>query len=153
MGNEILELLNDGAAVKILVTADETGAPHPVVKDSLRFEDGKIIYFEFCEASRSNRNMTNALWFDKKAVILLFVSDKRSFNITAKPARCVVNTKLFQRYYEEAREKYGFDLSSAWILEPLEITEHSLGFRVEQESRARSYFNHLDRLAGKEVTA
>lgn len=50
MGNEVLntqevlELLNTDSSVKILVTLDETGLPHPVVKSSLQRDGKHIIY-------------------------------------------------------------------------------------------------------------
>jgi hypothetical protein len=146
MGNEILEILNDGESVKILCCIDDEGAPHPVVKDSLQSDGENILYFEFLESSKTNRYMTRALWFDKKVSVLLLTPDKKSFLITAKPLRAVVSGKYFEDFYRQADEKYGLDLSTVWILKPESITEQTLQKRVKEEAAARPYFVHLDRL-------
>jgi hypothetical protein len=92
--------------------------------------------------------MTKSLWFDKPVSILLVTPDEKSWKITALPVRSIVNGKIFQTYYELAREKYGgFDLSTVWILKPLKIIEETLRERAAEESKNRSYFLHLDRLA------
>jgi hypothetical protein len=152
MGNEILEqakkLLNNEESVKILVTFGEEGAPHPVVKSSLRSEGDSIVYTEFIESSLTNRSMTRSLWFDKTVAILVLGPDGTSYRITALPVRAIVSGKTFQRYYEEARKKYGdFDLATVWVLKPLEIHEQTLRTKAAEESKNRPYFLHLDRLA------
>jgi hypothetical protein len=154
MGNEILttdvlRCLDDERTIKVVVTSDDDGVPHPAVKESLRAEDGNLVYLDFIESSRANRHMTAALWFDKKVSVLILSADGRSFKITARPLRAVVNTKRFEGYYREAKEKYDLDLAAAWVLQPLEVSEGTLRKRVEEEARHRAYFNHLDRLAGK----
>ncbi|MDR2099916.1 MAG: hypothetical protein LBP40_03685 [Campylobacteraceae bacterium] len=148
MAHEILELLNDPQSVKILVSVDDEGLPHPVVKESLRNENDNIVYTEFLESSNTNRFLTKALWFEKKVVILLLTRQNRSFKIVAKPVRAIVSGKAFQKYYEEVQNRFkDFDLSTVWILKPLEISEQTLQKRLDEETRARSYFLHLDRLA------
>ncbi|MDR2632011.1 MAG: hypothetical protein LBC51_00100 [Treponema sp.] len=146
--HEVLELLNAEGSVKILVTLDEAGLPHPAVKSSLQSDGEHIIYLEFLESSRTNRYMIRSLWFDRMVSILVLSADERSYKITALPVRAIVNGKLFQRYYELAREKYGSpDLSTAWVLKPATVIEETLEKRTAEESKNRSYFLHLDRLA------
>jgi len=148
MANEILELLNDEKSVKVLVNVDDEGLPHPVVKESLRSENGNIIYTEFLESSNTNRFLTKAIWFNKKISILLLARDGRNFKITAQPVKAIVSGKIFQKYYEEVQNRYkNLDLSTVWVFKPLEITEQTLLKRVEEENRKRPYFLHLDRLA------
>lgn len=147
MGNEVLALLNDSECVKILCCVDEDGTPRSSVKDSLRSAGENILYFEFIESSKTNRCMTRALWFDKKVSVLLLTPDKKSFLITARPARVLVSGKDFQAFYHEVSKKYGgLDLSAVWILKPEKITEQTLQKRIEQEAAERPYFVHLDRL-------
>lgn len=148
MGNEILNRLNEKESVKILVTVDENNLPHPVVKESLHSDGDQIIYTELIESSRTNRFMTKSLWFDTPVSILLLTNDEKSFLITAQPHRAIVSGKEFQKYYEAVQKEHtGFDLSTVWILKPLEIKEQSLHVRVEEENEKRPYFLHLDRLA------
>ncbi|GBU25960.1 hypothetical protein R83H12_02629 [Fibrobacteria bacterium R8-3-H12] len=154
MGNEVLNLLNNGDTVKILVTVDDKGTPHPVVKNSLRNEGNAITYVEFLESSRTNRYMTKSLWFNKSVSILILTPDEKSWEITALPVRAIVNGKNFQRYYEEAQKKYnGLDIATVWVLQPLEIREGTLQKRVDEESQNRPYFLHLDRLAKNALEA
>jgi monomeric isocitrate dehydrogenase len=148
MAHEILELLNDPKSVKILVSVDDEGLAHPVVKESLRSENDDIVYTEFLESSNTNRFLTKALWFDKRVVILLITHNKRNFKITVKPVKAIVSGKVFQKYYEEVQNKFkDFDLSTVWVFKPLEISEQTLQKRVDEETRERPYFLHLDRLA------
>ena len=152
MGHEILtgdllRCLDDERTIKIVVASDDDGVPHPVVKESLRAEGGDLVYLDFIESSRSNRHMTAALWFDRKVSVLVLGPDGRSFRITARPRRAVTSTRRFDGYYREAKEKYGFDLAAAWVLEPLEISEGTLRKRIEEETLRRPYFKHLDRLS------
>jgi hypothetical protein len=149
MGDEVLELLNAAGSVKILVTTGDDGLPHPVVKSSLRGEGGNIVYFEFLESSLTNRYMTRALWFDASVGILILTPDERSFTLHARPVRAVVSGKDFQRYYEEAQERWGFDLAAVWVLRPGFARETTLRARIAEEAKARPYFVHLDRLAKK----
>lgn len=154
MGNEILNLLNSEDTVKILVTVDDRGTPHPAIKNSLRSEGDSIIYMEFLESSRTNRYMTKSLWFNRAVSILVLTHDEKSWKITAMPVRAIISGKIFQRYYEEAGKKYGgLDLSTVWILRPLEIVEETLHRRAEEESQKHSHFLHLDKLAKNEAEA
>lgn len=148
MGNEILNRINEKESVKILVTVDENNLPHPVVKDSLHSDGEHIIYTEYIESSKTNRYMTKSLWFDKPVSILILTNDEKSYTITAQPHRAIVNGKEFQKYYETVQKQYSdFDLSTVWVLKPLEIIEQSLRKRVDEENIKRPYFLHLDRLA------
>ena len=144
---EVLRYLDDERTIRIVATSDDEGVPHPTVKESLRAEDDHLVYLDFIESSLANRYMTKALWFGGKASVLILTADRRSFKIRVRPYRAVISTKRFETYYREAREKYGLDLAAAWILEPLEMSEETLGKRVAEEARRRSYFKHLDRLA------
>jgi hypothetical protein len=147
MGNEVLALLNSAGSVKIVCGIDGDGLPHPAVKDSLRSDGENILYFEYIESSETNRCMTRALWFDKKVAVLVVTPAKQSFLIKARPVRALVSGKEFQAFYREARlAEGGPDLSTVWILKPEEIIEQTPQKRLEEESAARPYFIHLDRL-------
>jgi hypothetical protein len=147
LSDDVLRCLDDERTIKVVVASDDDGVPHPVVKGSLRAEGGDLVYLDFIESSRANRHMTAALWFDRKVSVLILGADGRSFRITARPLRAVTSTRRFGEYYREAKEKYGQDLATAWILRPLETSEGTLQKRVEEEARRRPYFKHLDNLA------
>ncbi|MDR1710110.1 MAG: hypothetical protein LBS70_10375 [Candidatus Accumulibacter sp.] len=154
MGNEILDFLNDEKSVKVLVTLDENGLPHPAVKSSLRHSNGEIVYLEYIESSRSNRHMTRSLWHDKDVVILAAAPGERSLLIVARPARVLVCGKEFQRHYDGVQKERGdFDLAAVWILKPVAVREQSLAVRVAEEAARRPHFAHLDRLAKARETS
>jgi hypothetical protein len=150
MGNEALNFLDEPGVIKILVTSDAAGAPHAAVKQSLRHEDGSVVYWEFFEQSAANRNMTAALWHDRPVSILLIASGERSFVITAKARYAFVGGRIFRRHYELARKQYGnVDLACVWFLQPTGAEEHTLAIRLREENRLHPYFSHLDRLAAR----
>ncbi|MDR2151371.1 MAG: hypothetical protein LBO72_00995 [Helicobacteraceae bacterium] len=157
MGNEaidraVLERLNEKDAIKALVTIDENGAPHPVVKGSIEFDGEKIVLLEILESSLTNRNLTRAIWFDKPVALLLITNDRKTYKISLKVTRSVVSGKLFETYYKKAQEKYGdVDVAAAWFFEPIALRDESIKTRIKEERERRPYFNHLDRLAKKEI--
>jgi hypothetical protein len=146
----ILERLNEVDALKVLVTLDEHGAPHPTPKGSIRWDGERIVLWEILESSHTNRNLTRSIWFDKPVAILLVTADKKACKIAARPARNLTAGKEFTRHYEEAERRYGLGIAAVWLFEPLEITDQSAGTRIAQERAARPYFTHLDQLAKKD---
>jgi hypothetical protein len=157
MGNEaidlsVLERLNEKESTKVLVTIDENGAPHPVVKGSIEWDGEKIVLLEILESSLTNRNLTRAIWFEKPVTLLLIAADRKTYKIALKVTRSVNNGKLFTHYYEKAQAKYGdIDIAAAWFFEPISIRDESIKTRLKEERENRPYFDHLDRLAKKET--
>jgi hypothetical protein len=150
LNQAVLERLNEADALKILVTLDENGAPHPTPKGSIRWDGERIVSWEILESSRTNRNLTRSIWFDKPVAILLVTADKQSYKITAKTARNIVAGKEFTRHYEEAEQRRGRGIAGVWLFEPVEITDQSAKTRIAEEQVAHPYFAHLDQLAKKD---
>jgi hypothetical protein len=146
----VLERLNELDALKVLVTLDEHGAPHPTPKGSLRWDGERIVSWEILESSHTNRNLTRSIWFDKPVAILLVTADKQAYKIAVKPVRNLTSGKDFTRHYEEAEERRGLGIAAVWLFEPVEITDQSAKTRIAEEHAARPYFTHLDRLAKKD---
>jgi hypothetical protein len=148
LGENVMNLLNDELTVKVLTTVDSSGAPHSVVKNSLRSDDGgNIVYLELVESSRTNSNMTGSLWFGRQVSILLAGKDGQSVQIKGRPYKCVVAGPIFEDHYREAREKLGdVDLGAVWIITPHEITDESFETRWQEESNAHPLRKHLDRI-------
>jgi hypothetical protein len=143
-----INLLEDERTVKVLTTVDSSGAPHSVVKNSLRSdEDGNIVYLELIESSRTNSNMTGSLWFGRKVSILLAGRDGSSLQIKGQPYKCLIAGPVFEANYREAREQLGdVDLSAVWIIAPDEIIDESFETRWREESDAHPLRKHLDRI-------
>jgi hypothetical protein len=146
----VLQRLNEPDAVKILVTLDERGTPHPTPKGSLRWDGERIVSWEILESSRTNRNLTRAIWFDQTIAILLVTADGQAHEITVRPTRNIVMGKEFTRHYEEALRRHGRGIAGVWLYEPIGITDQTPATRIAEEEAARPYFIHLDRLARKE---
>jgi hypothetical protein len=144
----VMDLLNDGQAVKILTTIDSSGTPHSVVKNSLCPDGGgNIIYLELVESSRTNSNMTGSLWFGRRVSVLLVGKDGASVQIKGRPYKCVVAGPVFEAYYREARESLGdVDLAAVWTIAPDEIIDESFETRRREESDAHPLQKHLDRI-------
>ncbi|MDR3362719.1 MAG: hypothetical protein LBO64_07765 [Desulfovibrio sp.] len=148
MENEILRLCNAENVLKVMVSVNLDGTPHATVKSSVRYVDGNLLYYELIESSRTNRNVTAALWFDGTVRFLLVHPDGRSFQVAARPLRtCISGIEFREHYIKASKEFPSTDLAAVWIFEPLEITDQTLSTRIGQEREKRPYLTHLDRLA------
>jgi hypothetical protein len=146
---ELTEILGRADTVKVLVTTDEKGAPHAVIKESLQLdEENHLIYFELLESSHTNKNMVHSIWFNHPITVALVGANGESYQIKGKPLKAIVSGIAFRKYYEQIREKNGdTDLAAVWVIEPQEIVDQSFTVRRKQEEASRPYFTHLDRLA------
>jgi hypothetical protein len=150
INEELAALLSEEDTVKLLVTTDEKGAPHAVVKKSLQLNEEKnqLIYFELLESSHTNKNMVRSIWFDHPVAVAVVGADDSSYEIKGKPVKAIVSGPAFRKYYEQLRAKHGdVDLATVWVIEPQEIVNQSFPVRRQQEEETRPYFKHLDRLA------
>lgn len=145
---EIIELLNDPESTKVLGTIGDDGFPHLAVKQSLRFEDGNLIYLELLESSRASRNMVRSIWFDRKVSVSIRGKDNRCYQIKGKPVKAHIAGPVFRRHYEAVRDRFrDVDLAAVWVIEPELVMDQSFSVRKQQEAAKFPYFNHLDRLA------
>ncbi len=146
---KLAALLGKADTVKILVTTDEEGAPHAVVKDSLRLdEQHRLIYLELLESSRTNKNMVRSIWFNRAVAVAVAGANGESYQIKGKPVKAIVSGPLFRKYYQQIREQCDdADLAAVWVIEPENIIDQSFPVRRRQEEASHPYFKHLDRLA------
>lgn len=146
---EIAALLGKAETVKILITTDEEGVPHAVVKNSLRLDErNQLIYLELLESSQTNKNMVRSIWFNRPISVAVVGANGESYQIKGKPTKAIVSGPLFRKYYAQTRELDGdSDLAAVWVIEPQKIIDQSFPVRRRQEEAGRPYFKHLDRLA------
>jgi hypothetical protein len=149
INEELAALLGKEDTVKLLVTTDEKGAPHAVVKESLQIDaDNQLIYLELLESSQTNRNMVRSIWFNHPITVAVVGASGESFQIKGNPVKAIVSGLVFRKYYEQVREQNGdADLAAVWVIEPKEVVDQSFLVRRQQEAERRPYFKHLDRLA------
>lgn len=146
---DLTAILGRADTVKVLVTTDETGVPHAVIKESLQLdEENHLIYFELLESSHTNKNMVRSIWFNHSITVAVMGANGESYQIKGKPIKAIVSGIAFRKYYEQIREKNGdIDLAAVWVIEPQEIVDQRFTVRRKQEEASRPYFTHLDRLA------
>lgn len=144
----VVQIIEDKNTLKIVSTVDENGVPNASIKQSLYLnKDGNIEYLELLESSKTNKNLANSIWFDKKVSILLKADGDLSYEVKGKPIKALIAGEIFQEKYVNIREKLGdVDLAAVWIIEPEEVINKSYFFRKDKEELERPYFKHLDRL-------
>jgi len=146
---ELIDLFADHESTKALATTDENGIPHLVFKQSLQLrDDGKVIYLELLESSRTNRNMVRSIWFDRMVAITIKGKGDRCYQIKGKPVKTYITGPVFRKYYQQIREQLGdVDLAGVWVIDPEQVTDESFATRHAEEAIRHPHFNHLDRLA------
>lgn len=147
---EVVRLLNDRDTVKVLATTDDQGTPHAVVKQSLRLEEGNLVYLELLESSQTQKNLTRSIWFNRKVSVTLKGKGGQSWQIKGKPVKAIVAGEIFEKNYLAVRERLGdVDLAAVWVIRPEEVVNETYGVRKAQQEANRPILTHLDRLAKK----
>jgi hypothetical protein len=145
LGQDVIDLANDPATVKILATVDPEGVPHAVVKQSLHVAaDGTLHYLELLETSTTNRNLVHSIWFDRLVTIALIGTDRR-VQIKGRPIKNHITGPLFQEHYQRIRERG--DLAGVWVIAPELVIDENLSSRRTVEAALHPSFIHLDRIA------
>ena len=149
VNEKLAAILTKPDTVKLLVTTDEQGAPHAVVKNSLHLdEENRLVYFELLESSQTNKNMVRSIWFNRPVSVAVLGASGESYQVKGRPLKAIVSGHVFRKYYQQVQaESRDHDLAAVWIIKPLEILEQTLSVRRQQEAETRPYFKHLDRLA------
>lgn len=142
-----IQLINDPSAVKILSTVSKSGSPHVVVKQSIHYEDGKIVYLERLEGSKTNKHMTYSLWFNKIVAINVLSKDKLSIQIKGVPVKMLVAGSVFEKYYTSINEKDSGDLAAVYYINIEEVIDESYETREQEHTKEFPLYMHIDRLA------
>ncbi len=153
ISTELADVLAKEDTVKLLVTTDEQGIPHAVVKKSLRLDSdtNRLLYLELLESSQTNKNMVRSIWFNRVVTVAVIGAQGESYQIKGRPIKAIVSGHAFRKYYSLVREKKPeADLAAVWVIEPVEIIDERFSVRLQQETAAHPYFQHLDQLAHNE---
>ena len=146
ISESLKEIINNPESIKVLATVDKNGIPHAVFKNSITVnEKGLLKYFELIESSVTNQNMTNTIWHDG-IVSVNVLSGSRSFQIKGKIYKAIIYGSEFESDYLYVKKVLKEDLSTIWLIEPLEIKEETLSVRSEQERELHPLFRHLDQV-------
>ena len=142
-----LLILNENDAKKVLVTLNPDGTPHAVFKSSMHYDHKRkvIIYLEYIESSKTNRNMVHALWNDLSIYCLVSTKNGKSIQIVGKPYWVVISGSEFQYYYAMA-DRVGLDLSAVWFIHPVSSRIETMETRIQEEINEHPMLIHLDKL-------
>lgn len=155
----IISLLRDATTIKALATVSKQGVPHVTVDPAITVDEkGNLLYLEFFENSESNVNLINSLWFKRQAAIYVTkqeesdptepASSAASWQIRGIPTHSVISGPLFEQCYREALAKdQEADLSTVWIIRPVEVIDESRSFKKQQQKENHPLIMHLDHLA------
>ena len=144
---------NSSTTLKVIATKNRKGYINIDFRHHLYINSlGSIFLFEKSEYSSLNCNLVYSLWFNKNAVISIMSDTQQSFEIQVKVERAIVSGKEFKDACEWLSEEYElFDLSSVWVLTPLEIHDTTNLKQIKNERTKKLMVTHLDRLARKEI--
>lgn len=144
---DIVHLLQQEDTIKILATTDALGQPHAVVKQSLHWDAGNLVFFELIESSKVYKNLTHSLWFNRKVAVTLVGKDGKNYQIKGTPIKNIVAGKSFETAYRKVQEKIpDADLAAIWLIKPEEIVEETYSVRKTAEEAKHPFFVHLDRI-------
>ena len=148
LAQEVIDLLHDRSATRVIATLDEHGAPYAVASQFLQLgAKGHLVHLELLEKSSTNRNLLRSLWFDKKISISLISSSGRSYEISGRPVKAHISGPVFRYYYQQVRSVIADgDLSTVWLIEPEEVVDETYATRKQQEEGQFPFTVHLDRL-------
>ena len=148
LSQEVIKLIQDKSAIKILATLDEHGTPYPVA--STFFQHGKkglLVHLELLEKSTTNRNLLRSLWFDKKVSVSVSSPSGRSVVVTGRPVKAHICGPIFRHYYRQVQSVIAdADLATVWLIEPDEVFDETYSSRKELEEEQFPFTVHLDRL-------
>jgi hypothetical protein len=150
LSDQARDLLARPDTIKVLASVDVAGVPHVTFKQSLALnEEGQLQYWEILESSQTNKNLTVSIWFQKPVAISLLGADHSSRQIKGVARRAIISGPQFEKTYQQVRESLGpqADLSTIWIIDPLEEREETLSVRIAEERRDFPLIGHLDRFA------
>lgn len=146
---KLVDLIKDYHTVKVLATVDEKGQPYSVLNRFMSvLEDGRLVYLEPLESSRSYKNFTRSLWYNQRVSVMVIGEEGANWQIRGRPEKIVVSGPIFEHHYKKLREKLGdVDLAAVCMIEPEEIIDESFYTQFERQEKERPLFKHLDRLA------
>lgn len=146
--DKLIDIINRKTTINALATVDKDGVPHVTYKGSFHIRDnGLLEFYEIIETSVTNKNLTTSIWFDKVVAVNFLSEDKESFQVKAKVRKAIISGQEFKKVYQTLRERFGdVDVSTVWLLEPIEVREETFSKRRVLEEEAHPLLRHLDRL-------
>jgi hypothetical protein len=146
LGTGARQLINNPSTIKIVATVDRDGRPHAAPKGTLRvLDDGLIEYAELLESSRSYKNITGSIWFERKVAVLVIAEDKSAFEITGRVDSITVAGAKFEEVYRNLSESKGFDVAAVITIIPEAVEDLNIKDKFAEQDKNHIFFTHLDR--------
>ncbi|MDC7226018.1 MAG: pyridoxamine 5'-phosphate oxidase family protein [Spirochaetales bacterium] len=121
MAKEVMSLLNDQEAVKVLTSVSADGIPHSVVVGSaMAPEEGMIAAAEILMQTTSKNLAENS------NVTVLAVKGMESYQVTATVKERQTEGPLFENVKAELA-KHGMTVRGLWLFEPVEAFNQGAG--------------------------
>ena len=154
VSEEFIDLIQNRAVVKVIATLDERGEPYAVPAPFLQWsERGELVHLEPLEKSATNRNLLRSLWFGRTVSVTVYGPLGESFVISGHPIKAHICGPLFRHYYQQLRSIiHDADLSTAWIIKPISITDETYSRVKIKEEDEFPFSVHLDRLRADHYT-
>lgn len=149
INDELKEIIADKDSIKVLASVDTEGNPHVVAKGSIALsEDGKqLVYMELLEGSKTNKNLTAAIWFNNKVAVNVISKERKSYQIKGTPVKTVIAGKVFEEYYIKAEERNPENnLAALYYIDIEEVINESYPVRLKEEREKHPLYVHLDKL-------
>ena len=145
---EIEPIINDKNSIRIVAAVGADGVVHAAPKGTLYVDEaGYLQYAELFEASKSYRNVTASLWFDKKVAVLIIGKNREAYEVTGSVRKISVAGRKFEEVYRKIQEEKGFDLAAVVTIVPEKVEDLQPGKKFEEQEQNHFFFKHLDRIA------
>jgi uncharacterized protein len=121
MPSEVINLLNDQEATKVLTSVSSEGIPHSIVVGSTMAPEPNLI----C-AAEILMQTTSANLKENANITVLAVKGKESYQVVATVKAHQQEGPLFEKVKAEL-EKMGMPCRGVWLFEPVEAFDQSAG--------------------------
>lgn len=118
---EVIKLLNNKEATKVLTSVSKTGIPHSVVIGSTMAPQSDLICAAEVMMHTTAENLKNS-----SNVAVLVVKGMESYQVIGKVKDHQTEGSLFETVKKEL-EKLGLPCKGVWLFEPLEVYDQSAG--------------------------
>lgn len=116
MNKEIIDLLNDQAASKVLATVDSNGMPNVVPKGSISAIDENTIAFADIFGDKTNKNLEET----KKAAIAVF-KQMEGYQLKGTFQGFQKSGPIFDKFSKIIKSSLGVDIKGVGIIKVEEI--------------------------------
>jgi hypothetical protein len=125
---EVLELLNNDNATKVLATKTPEGDVHAIVVGSVSAPNPRTIVFGTLVMKKTSKNLRMMMKKNELAAVLV-ARQTVSYEIRCKIKKQSKKGKELDRM-NELLEPMGLRMTSVWYLEPVEVWDQSASYQA-----------------------